>query len=125
MATKKAEKEMDEAALEQDDSPKMRYSTIMLQEQGAKYKTLLTEKYKNRVKWEKPDLRKIYSQIPGTVIKVYVEEGQKVNEGDLMMVLEAMKMKNKILFTQDGVVNKIYVSENEKIPKNHLMIELK
>jgi len=125
MATKKAEKEMDEAALEQDDSPKMRYSTIMLQEQGAKYKTLLTEKYKNRVKWEKPDLRKIYSQIPGTVIKIYVEEGQKVNEGDLMMVLEAMKMKNKILFTQDGVVNKIYVSENEKIPKNHLMIELK
>ena len=42
-----------------------------------------------------------------------------------MMVLEAMKMKNKILFTQNGVVKKIYVSENEKIPKNHLMIELK
>jgi len=125
MATKKTEKEMDETPLEQDDSPKVRYSTIMLQEQGAKYKTLLTEKYKNRVKWEKPDLRKIYSEIPGTVIKVYVEEGQKVNEGDLMMVLEAMKMKNKILFTQDGVVKKIYVSENEKIPKNHLMMELK
>jgi len=125
MATKKTEKEMDETPLEQDDSPKVRYSTIMLQEQGAKYKTLLTEKYKNRVKWEKPDLRKIYSEIPGTVIKVYVEEGQKVNEGDLMMVLEAMKMKNKILFTQNGVVKKIYVSENEKIPKNHLMMELK
>jgi len=125
MASKKTEKEMDEAPLEQDDSPKVRYSTIMLQEQGAKYKTLFTEKYRNRVKWEKPDIRKIYSQIPGTVIKVYVEEGQKVNEGDLMMVLEAMKMKNKILFTQNGVVKKIYVSENEKIPKNHLMIELK
>ncbi len=42
-----------------------------------------------------------------------------------MMVLEAMKMKNKIYFSMDGVVKKIHIEENQKIPKGHLMIELK
>ncbi len=126
MATK-AKKEMEKVSIPEnkEEAPKVRYSSLMLQEQGAKYKTLLTEKYKNRPKWEEPDPKKISSEIPGTVIKVYVEEGQKVKEGDLMMVLEAMKMKNKIYFPIDGTVKKIYVTEEEKIPKNHLMIELK
>ncbi len=107
-----------------EEAQKTRFSSLVIQEQGAKYKTLFTEKYKNRKKWEQPDVRKIKSLIPGTVIKVYVEEGQKVKEGDLMMILEAMKMKNKIYFPIDGKVKKIYVTEEEKVPKDHLMIEL-
>jgi len=115
----------EETPLEKDDSPKVRYSSLVLQEQGAKYKTLLTEKYKNRTKWEKPDMREIYSVIPGTVIKLYVEEGQKVKEGEVMMILEAMKMKNKITFPMDGVVKKIHVKEDQRVPKGFLMVELK
>lgn len=106
----------------QDDDQKVRFSTFLID--GDKYRTLLTEKFKNRKKWENPDERKIYSEIPGTVIKIHVEEGQKVKIGDLMLVLEAMKMKNKILFLSDGVVKKIHVNESEKIPKGKLMIEL-
>ncbi len=106
-----------------EEESKVRFNTLVVNDD--KYRTFLTEKYKNRKKWEKPDLKKILSQISGTVIKVYVEEGQKVKEGDLMMVLEAMKMKNKIYFPIDGTVKKIHVSENEKIPREHLMIELK
>ncbi|PLX16989.1 MAG: acetyl-CoA carboxylase biotin carboxyl carrier protein subunit [Marinilabiliales bacterium] len=120
-----AKSKKEAAPIVNDETPKIRYNSLVLQEQGAKYKTLLTEKYKNRKRWEKPDLKKIKSLIPGTVIKVYVEEGQKVKEGDLMMVLEAMKMKNKIYFPMDGTVKKIYVKEEEKVPKDHLMIELK
>ncbi|MFO7830226.1 MAG: biotin/lipoyl-containing protein [Bacteroidales bacterium] len=107
---------------EQSDDQKVRFSTFLVD--GDKYRTLLTEKFKNRKKWEKPDPREIYSEIPGTVIKIHVEKGQKVKQGDLMMVLEAMKMKNKILFLSDGVVKKIHVNESEKIPKGKLMIEL-
>ena len=115
----------EEVQEEAEKSAKVRYNSLVIQEQGAKYKTLLTEKYKHRKKWEKPDFRKIKSLIPGTVIKIYVEEGQKVKEGDLMMILEAMKMKNKIYFPIDGTVNKIYVTEEERVPKDYLMIELK
>ena len=111
------------SAPKEEEAPKVRFNTLVVNDD--KYRTLLTEKYKNRKKWEEPDFKKICSEIPGTVIKVYVEEGQKVKEGDLMMILEAMKMKNKIYFPIDGTVKKIYVSENEKVPKRHLMIELK
>ena len=123
MATKSKISAEKATAPKKEEAPKVRFNTFVVD--GDKYKTLLTEKYKNRTKWEEPDLRKILSKISGTVIKVYVEEGQKVKEGDLMMILEAMKMKNKIYFPIDGTVKKIYVIENEKIPRGHLMIELK
>ena len=122
MATKQKTSTKASAPKEEEES-KVRFKTLVVND--VKYKTLLTEKFKNREKWEEPNLKKILSQIPGTVIKVYVEEGQKVKEGDLMMVLEAMKMKNKIYFPIDGTVKKIYVTENEKVPKKHLMVELK
>jgi len=108
--------------VEVDDSLKERYHVINID--GDKYRTLYTESYKKRVMWVKPDIKKIYSEIPGTVIKIYVTVGQEVKEGELMLVLEAMKMKNKLLFPIDGVVKKIYISENEKIPKKTLMVEL-
>ncbi len=125
MTKKKVETEKANDPLEDNDVSKIRFSSLMLQVQGAKYKTLLTKKYKNRKKWKNPDINQMFSDIPGTVVKIYVEEGQKVKEGDLMMVLEAMKMKNKIYFPIDGTVKKIYVKEEERVPKGFLMIELK
>lgn len=109
---------------ENKKEPAKRFSTISTVH-GDKYKTYLTEKYKNRKKWEEPNPKKFFSEIPGTIIKVYVEEGQKVKEGDLMMILEAMKMKNKIYFPEDGTVKKIYVEEEQRIPKDFLMMEMK
>jgi len=122
MATKQ-KTSTEASAPKEEEVSKVRFKTLVVND--VKYKTILTEKFKNRKKWEEPDFKKMLSVIPGTVIKVYVEEGQKVKEGDLMMVLEAMKMKNKIYFPIDGTVKKIYVTENEKVPKRHLMIELK
>jgi|SRR6056297_2092696 len=123
VAKSKTNNETRKDSPKESEGSKVRFNTFVVD--GDKYRTQLTEKFKNRKKWENPDERKIFSDIPGTVIKIYVEEGKKVKEGDLMMVLEAMKMKNKILFTSDGVVKKIYVKESEKIPKGKLMMELK
>lgn len=122
MAKKEKTSPKDVASTE--DVSKVRYKSISTVH-GENYKTLLTEKYKNRKKWEEPDFKKIVSAIPGTVIKIHTEEGQEVKEGDLMMILEAMKMQNKMYFPMDGIVKKIYVTEEEKVPKGHLMIELK
>jgi biotin carboxyl carrier protein len=91
---------------------------------GTKYRTLLNSKYENRRSWENPDPRKIMATIPGTVLKVNVEEGQQVRAGDQMMVLEAMKMKNRIMFHSDGIVKSIHVKEGDKVAKDHLMVEL-
>ncbi|MGC9374830.1 MAG: acetyl-CoA carboxylase biotin carboxyl carrier protein subunit [Bacteroidales bacterium] len=122
MVAKSKPEKKETASKSKEEMQKMRFNTFVVD--GGKYRTLLTEKFKNRKKWEYPDKRKIYSEIPGTIIKIHVEEGQKVKEGDLMMILEAMKMKNKIIFPSDGVVKKIYIKELEKIPKGKLIMEL-
>lgn len=108
---------------QEQELKKVRFRTIML-EGGVKYRTLLTEKYKKREKYEHPDDRKIYSLIPGTVLKICAKEGQKVSEGDNFLVLEAMKMKNKIAFPRGGVVKKIHVDKEQKIGKGKLLVEL-
>ena len=91
---------------------------------GTKYRTRLNKKFENRRPWESPDPRKIVSNIPGTVVKINIKEGQEVSEGEQMLVLEAMKMKSRILFHMGGTVKSIHVKEGEKIRKNILMVEL-
>ncbi len=54
------------------------------------------------------------SPMPGTVLKLCVKNGQKVNVGDPIIVLEAMKMENEIVATKSGIVN-INVNEGDKI----------
>jgi len=73
------------------------------------YETYSTPAYDRKKKWEMPDDRIIKSIIPGTIIEVMVKEGQNVKEGDIMLIIEAMKMNNRIAFTHDGIVDKILV----------------
>ena len=91
----------------------------------AEYKTTLTKKYKNRKKWSPPNKDHILSIIPGTINKVLVTEKQKVNTGETLLILEAMKMANRILMPYDGIITKIHVTPGEVVPKHHLMIEIK
>ncbi|MFC2115182.1 biotin/lipoyl-containing protein [Bacteroidota bacterium] len=101
---------------------KMRCKSLIID--GTKYRTQLNKKFENRKAYESPDPRKVTSSIPGTIVKVNVKEGQEVREGDQMLILEAMKMKNIIIFHTGGRVKKIHVSEGEKISKDFLMLEL-
>jgi biotin carboxyl carrier protein len=92
---------------------------------GTRYRTRLNQKFEKRKSWESPDPRKITSSIPGTILRLDIKEGQEVQAGDPMLILEAMKMKNKIMFHTGGTVKSIHVKEGEKVPKDHLMVELK
>lgn len=92
---------------------------------SAKYKTEYTRKYRNRPIWEAPNENHIYSFIPGTIIDVHVKAGEKLKEGDSLLILEAMKMHNNVQMPFDGKVVKVFVKPGEKIPKRHLMIEIK
>lgn len=89
-----------------------------------KYKTLYTEKYKNRKFWENPNPNLIQSFIPGTIIAIDVKEGRVVKEGTKIITLEAMKMQNKIEMPFTARIKKIYVKVGEKIPKDSTLIEL-
>lgn len=89
-----------------------------------KYKTNLSKKFENRVVWKKPDPSIILSVIPGTVSKVFVKEKDKISQGDKLIVLDAMKMKNTITVPFSGVVKKVNVHEGQTIPKGFVMIEM-
>jgi biotin carboxyl carrier protein len=93
--------------------------------QGAQYETTLSKKYKNRKPWKLPNLNFINSFIPGTVIDVLVKPGQKVKQGETLMILEAMKMHNNVAMPFDGEIIKINVMPNDKVSKNQTMIEIR
>ena len=89
-----------------------------------KYKTLLTKKYQNRKPWSNPSPYEIQSIIPGTILEVFVKEGDIVKEGAPLLILEAMKMQNRIEMPFTARIKKINVEVGVKIPKESLMIEL-
>ena len=53
----------------------------------------------------------VKSPMPGNILKINVAPGQKVEEGDVLIVLEAMKMENEIVATKSGTVAQVAVSK--------------
>ena len=53
----------------------------------------------------------VKSPMPGNILRIEVSQGQHVNEGDVIMVLEAMKMENEIVATKSGTIAQIAVSK--------------
>jgi biotin carboxyl carrier protein len=88
------------------------------------YRTRLTKMYKERKPYVTPDPRNLYSVIPGTIAEILVKSGKKVKEGEVLLLLEAMKMKNRVLAPFDAKVKVIHVKEGQIVPKNFLIIEL-
>jgi len=59
--------------------------------------------------------------MPGLIIKVLVAEGATVSAGDVVVVLEAMKMENEICSPKDGVVREIRVREGDSVTQNQVL----
>ena len=91
---------------------------------SAQYQTTYNKKYLNRKVWEEPNFNHIKSYIPGTIIDILVKEGQILDEGESILVLEAMKMHNDIQMPFKGKILKINVEKGQKIPKSFVMLEI-
>ncbi|MFD2925387.1 pyruvate carboxylase [Halobacillus naozhouensis] len=76
-----------------------------------------------RPKADKSNAKHIGASMPGTVIKVISEKGDKVQKGDHLMITEAMKMETTVQAPFDGVIKDIYVGNNEAIHVEDLLIE--
>ncbi len=99
-----------------------KFETFLLD--GVEYKTRLTEKWLNRKPWEEPNPYQLVSYIPGTIMEVAVKEGQRVEEGEVLLILQAMKMNNKVAAPFAGKIKSIHVHVGDKLPKGALMIEM-
>ena len=65
---------------------------------------------------------KVTAPIPGKVLTINAKVGDKVSTGDLLLVLEAMKMENEIAATADGEVKEILVSEGQAVQTGDALV---
>ena len=62
--------------------------------------------------------------MPGLVVTVPVEEGQEVKEGDVLLILESMKMQNELKAPRDGVVSKVLVKPGDSVEQRQKMLSV-
>lgn len=67
---------------------------------------------------------KISAPMPGTILSVNVSNGTQVKKGDVLVILEAMKMENEIMAPCDGVVNGLSVSKGSTVEAGGLICTL-
>ncbi len=65
----------------------------------------------------------IDAPMPGLVLEICVHTGQEVNEGDSLVILEAMKMENIIKSHKTGTIKSILIQKNQSVQKNDTLIE--
>jgi biotin carboxyl carrier protein len=88
------------------------------------YQTRISNKFKNRKPYHKADPKIILSFIPGTVLDIFVTAGQEVKKGQDLMILDAMKMQNRLKCIMDGKVKSISVNKGAKVSKGTVLLEL-
>ncbi len=67
---------------------------------------------------------KVVAPLPGTILKMFVKEGDTVNVGDKLLIMEAMKMENDVLAEKGGTIKSLKVSQNDSVLQNDLLIEI-
>ncbi len=105
--------------VKKDAKSKVRFRTLNID--STKYRTQLTEKFKNRKKWDGANKSKVYSEFPGTVLKVDVSEGDEIKKGDRLYIYEAMKMKNRAYSPIAGTVKEVKIKKEDIIKKGQLL----
>ena len=70
------------------------------------------------------DAGSISTAMPGVIVRVLVETGQTVSEGDPVIVVEAMKMENELRARRDGVVSAIHVGPGDAVDAGALLVSI-
>lgn len=67
---------------------------------------------------------KVAAPMPGTIVSVNVSEGQSVKKGDVLVVLEAMKMENEIKAPRDGSISSVAVSKGASVDTGATLVTI-
>ncbi|MDY0098462.1 MAG: acetyl-CoA carboxylase biotin carboxyl carrier protein subunit [Bacteroidales bacterium] len=86
------------------------------------YVTRLSGKFLKRKLYSPPDPKTVISSIPGTVLDILVKKGQVIGKGDDLMILDSMKMQNRLKSTAEGKIKRIPVSKGDKVSKGTVLL---
>ncbi|GAA0732595.1 biotin/lipoyl-containing protein [Clostridium oceanicum] len=78
---------------------------------SSKVKNNVEKKPKDKIENEET----ISAPMPGDIVDVKVREGEKIKKGEVLMILEAMKMENEIVSPTDGNVSRINVNKGDSV----------
>ena len=67
--------------------------------------------------------KSLTSPLPGTVVEVFVKKGDRVEAGQVVMIIEAMKMKNSIRSTRTGTVAELMMSAGQTVAHKQALVE--
>lgn len=68
--------------------------------------------------------KQVVSELPGTVTKINVADGQHVKRGDVLLIIEAMKMANDIVSEVDGTVQHVAVTQGQSVNQGDLLVDM-
>jgi biotin carboxyl carrier protein len=69
-------------------------------------------------------LKQVKAPLPGNIFKLLVKEGDVVKSGDVLLIMEAMKMENNILSEFGGTVKNLKIKEGQTVLQNDVLLEL-
>ena len=64
----------------------------------------------------------VTAPMPGTILKINVQNGQSVKEGDVLCVLEAMKMENEIMAPKNGIITQVVTSKGSSVDTGAVLV---
>lgn len=66
----------------------------------------------------------VKAPMPGTILNVKVQQGASVKKGDVLIILEAMKMENEVTAPRDGVVSQLNVAQGASVSTGDILLAL-
>lgn len=104
--------------------------TLRLKVNGKSFELQIADKYDRLVEkmglnsQASRQIKDIKAPMPGMVLTVSVAVGQNVQQGDGLIILEAMKMENVIKAQGEGVIKEIHVTNGTAVDKGQLLVEM-
>ena len=71
------------------------------------------------------DAKEVLSPIQGTILNVLVKVGQKVKKGDVLLLIEAMKLENEVNAPSDGEVVEVLIDKGQSVTANQVLVRIK
>ena len=102
---------------------------LLIEVNGIKYDVKLEEIDDNEIleksaATSSKEVEIIESPMPGNIIKINVNEGDTVDSGDILMILESMKMENEILASKTGRVVSIEINQGDTVNMGDVLLVL-